>query len=434
MAKDLEYMAGFGNHHTSESLPGALPIGRNSPQRPPYGLIAELLSGTAFTARRHENLKSWLYRIRPSVIHGKFRPCQYQNFKTAPLDNNYLTPQQLRWDPMPPPAGPKNFLEGLVTVAANGDATMRQGSGIHLYSCNQAMEGEYFYNSDGDFLLVPQEGSLEIRTELGTLHVAPAEIAVIPRGLKFQVNPLEASGQGYVLEVYGNHLVLPELGPIGSNGLANPRDFLAPVASYEEISGKFRLVNKYAGQFFEADLTHSPFDVVAWHGNYNPYKYDLKKFNTINTVSFDHPDPSIFTVLTSPSETPGSANVDFVIFPPRWMVAEDTFRPPYYHRNVMSEYMGLIHGVYDAKPDGGFEPGGGSLHSCMSPHGPEASAFKSATEEDLRPVYQGNTLAFMFESSYLYKTTAYAMEGGTLQDNYHECWRGLEPTFSAKGR
>ena len=167
-------------------------------------------------------------------------------------------------------------------------------------------------------------------------------------------------------------------------------------------------------------------DVVGWHGNYAPYKYDLTRFNTMNTVSFDHPDPSIFTVLTSPSAKPGTANVDFVIFPPRWMVGEDTFRPPYFHRNVMSEYMGLINGVYDAKPAGGFEPGGGSLHNCMTPHGPETEAFNAASNAKLKPEYLGSTLAFMFESSLVYSPTRHGLETPALQKNYLNCWRGMK--------
>ena len=432
MTDELKYMPGFGNHFASEALEGALPKDQNSPQRPPYGLIAELLSGTAFTVKRHENLRTWLYRIEPSVSQGKFEETEFAKIKTAPLSDKFVTPQQLRWNPMPSLNNEQTFIEGLVTVAANGDAAMRQGNAIHLYSANKSMSDEYFYNSDGDYLIVPQAGHLHVKTEMGRLTVEPSEILVIPRGVKFQVEILSDNATGYCLEIYGNHLVLPELGPIGSSGLANPRDFQAPIAWYEEKEGDFKLISKYAGKFFEASIDHSPFDVVAWHGNYTPYKYDLRKFNTINTVSYDHPDPSIFTVLTSPSEHEGSANVDFVIFPPRWMVAENTFRPPYYHRNVMSEYMGLIHGVYDAKPNGGFEPGGGSLHSCMASHGPEAAVLEKASTEELKPEYQGNTLAFMFESSFYYKTTEYAMQGGTLQEDYHKCWDGIKPSFDPK--
>lgn len=434
--KDKTYQNGFANHFSTEALPGALPLGRNSPQRPPYGLIAELLSGAAFTAPRHENLRSWFYRIRPSVTRGGFRPVPHDRLKTAPQFEPSIPAAQLRWDPLalPPAQKPQDFLEGLVTMASNGDAAMRSGSAVHLYSCNRSMENRAFCNADGDFLIVPQQGRLEIRTESGLLDLEPAEIAVIPRGIKFQINLRDPAARGYICEIYGQHLVLPYLGPIGSNGLANPRDFLAPTAAFEERAGDFQLNLKFGGQLFETQLGYSPFDVVAWHGNYYPYKYDLRLFNTINTVSFDHPDPSIFTVLTSPSEREGSANVDFVIFPPRWMVAMDTFRPPYFHRNIMSEFMGLIHGVYDAKTSGGFVPGGSSLHNCMLPHGPDAEAFEKASTAELKPTYLDETLAFMFESSYLYRPTLFALEGGLLQSDYQDCWQSIKPTFDPARR
>lgn len=433
---DKKYQSGFGNHFSTEALPGALPLGRNSPQRAPYGLIAELLSGAAFTAPRHENLRSWFYRIRPSVLQGAFRPLAHEQLKTAPETAVPLPAAQLRWDPLPPPtaAQPADFIDGLKTMCSNGDAGMRSGSAVHLYACNRSMESRAFCNADGDFLIVPQEGRLELVSECGVIELEPAEIAVVPRGIKFKVNLRDAFARGYICEIYGQHLVLPQLGPIGSNGLANPRDFLAPVAAYEEKEKDYRLNLKFGGRLFEAELRHSPFDVVAWHGNYYPYKYDLRLFNTINTVSFDHPDPSIFTVLTSPSEREGSANVDFVIFPPRWMVAMDTFRPPYFHRNIMSEFMGLIYGVYDAKASGGFVPGGSSLHNCMLPHGPDAKVFQEASSAQLQPQYLDKTLAFMFESSYLYRPTAFALEGGLLQADYQDCWQSLKPSFDPSRR
>lgn len=430
--EEFQYLPGFGNHFATESLAGALPIGRNSPQRPPYGLVAELISGTAFTAPRQENQRTWFYRIRPSVLQSEYRRIDNGLIRSAPCEEVPPTPQQLRWNPLPEWPEERDIIDGMVTLLTNGNATMRTGSAVHLYQCSKSMDAEAFYNADGDYLFVPQEGRLLFTTEMGRLMVEPCEIIVIPKGVKFKVALPDKKARGYILEVYGQHLELPQLGPIGSNGLANPRDFSAPAAWYEENDRPHRLRCKYAGNLFEADMSHSPFDVVAWHGNYAPYKYDLRQFNTINTVSYDHPDPSIFTVLTSASERPGTANVDFVIFPPRWMVAEDTFRPPYFHRNVMSEYMGLIHGVYDAKPAGGFEPGGGSLHSCMSPHGPEAAAYEKAIEVELKPEYLGSTLAFMFESSYLYKPTRFAMESGLLQADYYKCWQGIPMTFDPK--
>jgi homogentisate 1,2-dioxygenase len=426
---DLAYNSGFGNHFATEAVPGALPVGRNTPQRAPLGLYAEQLSGSAFTAPNSENFRTWLYRILPSVVHGPYRPFDHQLLRSGPFCEVPAPPDQLRWDPIAVPEKPADFIDGLVTICGSGDAHSRSGSAVHLYLANRSMERRCFYSADGELLIVPQHGSLLILTEMGRLQIEPQEIAVIPRGVKFQVKLLDSEARGYVLENYGECLQLPWRGPIGANGLANNRDFLTPVAWYEEVQGQFEMVSKFDGHLWAADLDHSPFDVVGWHGNYAPYKYDLRLFNTINTVSYDHPDPSIFTVLTSPGLRPGTANVDFVIFPPRWMVAEDTFRPPYFHRNIMSEYMGLITGVYDAKPAGGFEPGGGSLHNVMSAHGPETQAFEAASNATLTPHYQGNTLAFMFESSLLYRPTKYALETPALQKNYQSCWAGLKPYF-----
>lgn len=430
MVRDRGYQSGFLNHFATEVLPGALPQGQNSPQKMPYGLVAEQLSGSAFTENRKDNYRSWLYRIMPSVVAGRFEKIDKGLWRTAPLTEVTAPPTQMRWDPLAWPTESKDFVEGIVTIASNGDVQGREGNGIHIYCANRSMKTKYFYNSDGDMLIVPQEGTLEIFTEMGFLEVCPTEIVVIPRGIKFQVRLKDnQKARGYICENYGAHFELPNLGPIGANGLANPRDFLAPQAAYEDMKGDFSLVTKFLGELWQAPMHHSPLDVVAWHGNYVPYKYDLKRFNTMNTVSFDHPDPSIFTVLTSPTTRAGVANVDFVIFPPRWMVAENTFRPPYFHRNVMSEYMGLIHGVYDAKPAGGFEPGGGSLHNCMQPHGPEAKAYMEAIEAPLKPVYQGNTLAFMFESAYPYRLSRYALEGSFLQKDYQKCWNDIPRTF-----
>jgi homogentisate 1,2-dioxygenase len=428
---DLVYNSGFGNHFATEAVPGALPIGRNTPQRAPHGLYAEQLSGSAFTAPNAENFRTWLYRILPSVVHGPYRRLDQKLLRSGPFCEVPAPPDQLRWDPIAVPAKPADFVDGLVTLCGAGDAHSRAGSAVHLYLANRSMERRCFYNADGELLIVPQQGSLLILTEMGRLKIEPQEIAVIPRGVKFQVKLLGPEARGYVLENYGENLQLPWRGPIGANGLANNRDFLTPVAWYEQVHERYEMVTKFDGHLWAADLDHSPFDVVGWHGNYAPYKYDLRLFNTINTVSYDHPDPSIFTVLTSPGLRHGTANVDFVIFPPRWMVAEDTFRPPYFHRNIMSEYMGLITGVYDAKPAGEFDPGGGSLHNVMSAHGPEAQAFEAASKATLTPHYQGATLAFMFESSLLYRPTKFALETPALQKTYQACWAGLKPYFKA---
>jgi homogentisate 1,2-dioxygenase len=424
----MNYQSGFGNEFASEAIAGALPEGRNSPQRAAHGLYAEQISGTAFTAPRHTNRRSWLYRIRPAAVHQPFTMLQsgkfHNRFEEAPA-----TPNQLRWDPWPLPSVPTDFVDGLIAVAGNGGAAAQSGIGIHLYAANRSMQGRYFYDADGELLIVPQVGRLRIATELGVLEIAPQEIAVIPRGVRFRVELLDAEARGYVAENFGALLRLPELGPIGSNGLANARDFLAPVAAYEDIEGDFELVAKFQGNLWSAKIDHSPLDVVAWHGNYAPYKYDLRRFNTIGSISYDHPDPSIFTVLTSPSDTLGVANLDFVIFPPRWLVAEDTFRPPWFHRNIASEFMGLVHGAYDAKA-GGFVPGGASLHNCMSGHGPDAASFEKASGADTsKPDHIVDTMAFMFETRAVIHPTRQALESPQLQRDYWQCWQGIKKNF-----
>jgi len=424
----LRYLSGFGNEFATEALPGALPQGRNSPQSPPFGLYAEKFSGTAFTAPRARNFRSWLYRIRPSVVQGAFDEIETGLIRTGPDHDAVTSPNPLRWDPLPMPDEACDFIDGLATIATNGDVHAQTGMGIHVYRANRSMQDRFFYNSDGELLLVPETGGITVRTECGVLNVGPGYVAVIPRGMKFCVELDSSEARGYVCENYGSKLELPERGPIGSDGLANSRDFETPVAAFEDREGDFELVTKLNGKLFACRIGHSPLDVVAWHGDLAPYRYDLRTFNTVGSISFDHPDPSIFTVLTSQSDTPGTANVDFVIFPPRWLVMEDTFRPPWYHRNVMSEYMGLIYGDYDAKT-GGFVPGGASLHNSMSPHGPDTAAFEAASRQKLAPQKLGNTMAFMFESRYLIRPTAFALTSPALQKDYADCWQGLKKNF-----
>ncbi len=426
------YQSGFGNEFATEAVAGSLPIGQNSPQQVAHGLYAEQLSGSAFTAPRAENHRSWLYRIRPGSLHQPFVQVASGLLQSGPFDAHATSPNQLRWDPFPLPSAPTDFIAGLMTIAGNGSPDSQSGIAIHVYAANRAMQDRYFYNADGEMLIVPQQGGLTLRTEMGILDVAPGDIAVLPRGVRFTVELPDGVARGYVCENYGALLRLPELGPIGANGLANARDFLAPVAAFEDREGAFTLLAKFGGKLWSAGITHSPLDVVAWHGNYTPYKYNLAHFNAMNSVSFDHADPSIFTVLTSPSGSAGTANVDFVIFPPRWMVAEHTFRPPWFHRNVMSEYMGLIHGVYDAKAEG-FLPGGGSLHNCMSGHGPDATTFEAASKMALAPHKQDQTLAFMFESRWLIRPTQSAMMAPQLQPDYWQCWQGLQKHFPGSG-
>jgi homogentisate 1,2-dioxygenase len=428
MPEKLRYHSGFGNEFASEAIAGALPVGQNAPQRAPFGLYAEQLSGTPFTAPRAANRRSWLYRIRPSVMHKPYREISRGLLRSAPFDEVVTSPNQLRWDPIPIPAAATDFVDGLITIAGNGDAAAHSGIAIHLYATNQSMHQRCFYSADGELLIVPQLGSLLLHTEFGNMEVAPGEICVIQRGIKLRVELPEAQARGYICENYGALLRLPELGPIGANGLANARDFQTPRAAYEDHEGDYRVVAKFLGGLWEAEYDHSPFDVVAWHGNYAPYKYDLRNFNCINSVSFDHPDPSIYTVLTSPSEIPGTANFDFAIFPPRWLVAEHTFRPPWFHRNFMNEFMGLIHGAYDAKAEG-FLPGGASLHNCMSGHGPDAATYELARAAELKPQLLTDTLAFMFEARFVCRPTKYAMETAQLQHEYYRCWQDLKKHF-----
>ncbi len=422
---------GFGNYFESEAVAGALPIGRNSPQRPPLGLYAELLSGSAFTAPRAENRRTWLYRRQPSVQAGAYQPLLQPHWKTGAAEGEHAPPDPLRWHPVPVPgfdSEPLDFITGLRTVCTNGDAAIHGGMGVHLVLANRSMDGA-FVNADGEMLLVPQQGSLRITTELGPLQVAPGEVALLPRGLAFSV-AVDGPTRLYVCENYGAAFRLPELGPIGSNGLANPRDFIAPQAAFEATPRPLTLVKKYGGRLWHTQAM-SPFNVVAWHGNLVPLKYDTARFMTIGSISVDHPDPSIFTVLTSPSDTAGVANCDFVIFPPRWLVMEDSFRPPWYHRNVMAEFMGLVHGQYDAKPEG-FRPGGMSLHNPMVPHGPDTEAFEGATNADLAPHKLDHTLAFMFESRWAFRPTAWALHGGELDAGYAGCWAGLSDRFTGQ--
>ena len=434
----MNYLSGFGNHFATESIPGALPVGRNSPQRVAFGLYAEQLSGTAFTAPRHDNRHSWLYRLRPSAAHppfARFAPADPTApqclLRSGPFIEAEATPNRLRWNPAPVPAGSIDFIEGLVTYAGNGDPAQGIGIAVHGFAANRSMTNRVFFDADGELLVVPQQGRLRFVTEMGTLDVEPQQIVLIPRGVRFRVELIDAGARGYVCENYGAPFRLPDLGPIGSNGLANPRDFESPEAYFEDLDVRTELIQKFAGKLWSTTIDHSPLDVVAWHGNLAPYRYDLRRFNTVGSISFDHPDPSIFTVLTSPSDTAGTANCDFVIFPPRWLVAENTFRPPWFHRNVMSEFMGLIAGRYDAK-SGGFEPGGGSLHNQMSAHGPDVPSYEEAIDARLGPQHIDNTMAFMFESRWVIRPTRFALETPLLQADYDRCWSGFKKAGCSK--
>ena len=427
------YQSGFGNEFATEALPGALPAGRNSPQRCPYGLYAEQLSGTAFTAPRAHNRRSWLYRIRPTAMHTPFERVDAERIVSR-FGEVPATPNQLRWNPLPMPTAATDFVDGIVTMAGNGDPSGQSGAAVHLYAANRSMHRRVFYDADGELLVVPQQGRQRFVTEFGVIEVEPQEIVVIPRGVRFRVELQDEGARGYICENYGAHFRLPDLGPIGSNGLANARDFLTPTAAYEDIDAPHELIAKFMGGLWSAQMDHSPLDVVAWHGNYAPYKYDLRRFNAIGSISYDHPDPSIFLVLHSPSDTPGVSMIDFVIFPPRILAMQGTFRPPWFHRNIASEFMGLVHGAYDAKAEG-FSPGGASLHNSMSGHGPDAETFAKASQADLsKPDVIRDTMAFMFETRYVWRPTRYALESSELQDDYYRCWQGLEKNFDPAKR
>jgi homogentisate 1,2-dioxygenase len=421
---DPQYMTGFGNHFATEAVAGALPVGRNSPQRPAFGLYAEQLSGTAFTAPRHENRRSWLYRLRPSAAHPAFTRYEGAKLFAPGVVNEPFAPNRLRWGPLEVEAD-LDWLDSLTTMTVAGDGPRSQtGVAMHIYRCCRDMERRAFVSGDGELLILPEQGGLTLLTEMGRIDVGPGEVALIPRGVRFRVTLPGGPARGYVAENHGAPFRLPDLGPIGANGLANPRDFETPVAWFEDVEGEYELVQKFLGSLWRTELGRSPLDVVAWHGNYAPCKYDLRKFNTIGTVSFDHPDPSIFTVLTSPSDVPGTANVDFVIFPPRWMVAEDTFRPPWFHRNVMSECMGLLYGAYDAKADG-FRPGALSLHNQMSGHGPDVASWKGASKAELKPHKIDGTMAFMIESRWVFAPTRFAQDTSALDEDYDQAWDGF---------
>jgi homogentisate 1,2-dioxygenase len=426
VSSGLTYQSGFGNEFATEARAGALPLGQNSPQKHALGLYTEQVSGSAFASPRGMNRRTWMYRIRPSVVHEPYRSFAPETlWRSGPFNEVATPPNQMRWNPLPFPNESKDFVDSVVTLGGNGDPAGQDGVGIHSYAATASMKRRFFYNADGEMLLLPQQGGLRLATECGLIEVTPGELAVIPRGIKFRVELMEGRARGYVCENYGQPFRLPDLGPIGANGLANPRDFLTPVAAFEDVEGDFEVISKFLGKLWTSHYAYSPLNVVAWHGNYAPYKYDMVRFNTINTVSFDHPDPSIFTVLTAPSGVHGTPNVDFAIFPPRWLVAEHTFRPPWFHRNMMNEFMGLIYGEYDAKAEG-FLPGGASLHNCMSGHGPDAETFERATGAELTPKKIDETLAFMFETRMVVRPTRYALEEKLLQHEYYECWQGLK--------
>jgi homogentisate 1,2-dioxygenase len=434
MAADtLEYQAGFGNELATEALPGALPTGQSNPRKPPLGLYTEEINGTPFTAPRGASRRSWTYRIRPSAMHKPFRQISPGLIRSAPFDEVPPSPNQLRWRPLPIPSAPTDFVQGLVTFGGNGDPAQQYGAAMHMYAANASMRDRFFYDADGELLIVPQLGALTIRTELGVLHIGPGEICVVPRGIKFRVDLDGDAARGYVCENYGPHFRLPELGPIGTNGLANARDFLTPVAAYEDREGDFRVVAKFLGGVWEAEIDHSPLDVVAWHGTYAPYKYDLARFNGINSVTYDHPDPSIFCVLAAPSAIAGTSNIEFGLIGDRWSVARNTFRPPPFHRNVCSEFVGLIKGQYIGKKEG-FEPGCASLHNCMSGHGPDGEAYEAGSAASEQPQYFEDTMTVIFETHLVIRPTGFAIDSELRERDYYLHWQSLKKSFRPTDR
>ncbi len=429
MTQSIQYLTGFGNEHSSEAIKGCLPLGQNLPQKSPMGLYPEQISGSAFTAPNHKNLRSWVYRKLPSVCLGKPTPSSIDSlWKSGAFRLKHTDHAPARWNPILEPSK-EHFIGSIVTQCGNGNVAKQEGSAIHQYYCSQSMGSECFVNHDGDMLIVPWEGSLNIQTEMGHLFIEPCEVVLIPRGITFKVDLPQKTARGYILENYGAPFEIPYRGPIGANGLVNPRDVEYPVAAFDQKDKPFTLLKKFLGSFSQTNTKFSPFNIVGWHGNYSPYKYDLRKFNAMGSITYDHPDPSIWTVFTSPSHREGVANVDFVAFVPRWYAMENTFRPPYYHKNIMSEYMGLIYGVYDAKPKGGFVPGGSSLHNCFQPHGPDTESFEKAASSELKPEKVDQGLAFMFESNNPYLLTEKANDQKWRQQDYIDCWLKIKNNF-----
>ena len=425
------YMPGFGNDFETEALPGALPQGRNSPQKCNYGLYGEQLSGTAFTAPGHQNERTWCYRIRPSVKHShRYKKIDVPFWKSAPnIIQDVISLGQYRWDPIPFDDKPKNWITGIRTMTTAGDVNTQVGMASHVYLVTNSMVDEYFYSADSELLIVPQEGEIRFATELGVINASPKDIIIIPRGLLYKVEVISGPCRGFICENYGQKFGLPNRGPIGANCMANRRDFKTPTAYFEDKETPSKVTIKWCGQFHSTEIGHSPLDVVAWHGNYAPCKYNLSDYCPVGAVLFDHPDPSIYTVLTAPSGIEGTANIDFVLFRERWSVAENTFRPPWYHKNIMSELMGNIYGQYDAKPEG-FTPGGVSLHNMMLPHGPDKEAFEKASNSELVPTKMENTMSFMFETRFPQHLTKYSAKEAPIQENYIDCWSDIEKNFS----
>lgn len=425
------YQPGFGNEFATEAVAGALPVGQNSPQRPPLGLVSELVSGTAFVAPRALNRRSYLFRIRPSTNAHPLLPVSFPNFQTPPLAVD-PQPGAMRWSTLNDKIAGKDFLDGLLTHCGNGSPRTQNGMAVHIYNASEPMTGRAFVNSDGEMLIIPQTGKLVITTELGIMDIQPGELALIPKGMKMKVDPVSGPAYGFMCENYGLPFVLPDLGLIGSHGLANAIDFETPVAAFEDNEEPTELIQKFCGSFWETKLEYSVFDVVAWRGNWAPCKYDMMKFNTMGSISYDHPDPSIFCALTSSSDAVAGGNVDFMILPPRWIVAEHSFRPPGFHRNSVSEFLALVKGAHESRSSN-FPPGSISLHNCWTPHGPDTETLEQARTAELQPQRVDDALVFMLETRFPLEMSSAAFESDKRQRDCTNGWAGFTKRFGVTG-
>jgi homogentisate 1,2-dioxygenase len=424
--------AGFCNFHESETLPGALPVDQNSPRSSPYGLYAEQLNATGFVAPREANRRSWMYRIRPSAEQGPLAPLAHErlrgDFSGEPVEANLAG-----WGPLPFPASPTDFVDGLATLGGAGSPSSRRGYAVHLYAANRGMEDRCFSDADGDLLLLPEEGSLTLLTELGVLQVHPGQLALVPRGVRFSVLLGGSRARGYVGESFGRPFSLPERGPVGANGLADARHFRGPVARHEErLCPGYRVTVKLGGALFEATQDHSPFDVVAWHGNHFPTVYDLAAFSPAGNARVDHIDPSIHTVLTSPLDEAGANGLDLVVFTPRWDATEHTFRPPYFHRNVATELNGIIREVASAGSP--FARGCCFLTPSFTPHGVLATGVERTLALDDERADQArrsadSSLWFQFESTLPFSPTAWARTAPNRVDDWPLVWGAYRRHF-----
>lgn len=426
-ATDASYLSGFGNEHATEALPGALPVGRNSPQKLPYGLYAEQVNGSAFTVPRSENQRSWLYRIYPTAAaQGAWARTHNERLDESdePLETS---PERCRWRPWTAEVGEIDFVDGLFRLCQSGGARERRGMSLYVYAANRSMRNRVFSSVDGELIILPQQGSIRVRTEMGNLRVEPGEMVLLPRGIRFSVELQGDACKGFVCENLGMAFRLPERGLIGANGLANARDFLAPVAAYEVDDTRFESIAKFGGRIWSSTLSRTPFDVVAWHGTYAPFKYDMRRFNAVHSVSYDHTDPSVFTALTSPSGIAGVANVDFAVLPPRWIVANETFRPPYYHRNIMSEIVVSLRGAPESRGTE-YHVGSCHVHNAMAPHGPDPEILQKASNAPLAPRWE-DTLMVMFESFLPYGVPREAAQARDRDTNYESNWDGTPVLF-----